>query len=351
MTDISATRSLLSVIVPCFNEGASLRQTHDTLAATLGDLPGIDLEILYVDDGSRDTTLEVLKDIHRTSSQVRILSLSRNFGKEGAVAAGICYAEGDVVVAMDADLQEPPAVVLEMLDRWRGGADVVYGVRLSRKSDSFLVRWSSVAYERVHNWLAGNQRLDGRCDFQLFTRPVADVLKSMPERCRFHRGMLAWMGFRQEPVYFERPARLSGTPKIRFWRRLQHARSSFLATSIAPLRIALAVGVLVTGAAVLLACGVLGVQVFGGDWPPLWVLLSAPALLLIGLHFTTMGLLGEYVGAAFQESLARPLFLVKEEIGFGAGLAEASRVGAENLSADCSAAQTRERPSTATAAL
>lgn len=317
MTDDSATRVLLSMIVPCFNEGAGIMRAHKQLMEALGNVPGIDLEIVYVDDGSRDDTFATLKTIAAASSQVRVLQLSRNFGKDRAVAAGISRAAGDVVVIMDADLQEPPDVVLEMLKRWRAGADVVYGVRISRKDDSVVVRWTAAAYQRFHDLVSRGRSLDERCDFHLLTRPVVDILKSMPERCRFHRSLIAWLGFRQEPVRFVRPPRAFGKPKIDFWARTAAARASLLPVSAAPLRLALAAGIVTAGAAVVLAAGTLGVRLYSGLWPPLWVLLCSPALLLSGIHLLVVGILGEYVGATFNETLGRPLFVVKEAIGFG----------------------------------
>ena len=317
MTDCSASRALLSIIVPCFNEGAAVRLVHDRLVELLGDLSGIDLEIIYVDDGSRDDTGATLKSIQRTNSRVRLLQLSRNFGKEGAVSAGISRAAGDIVAIIDADLQEPPEVILEMLERWRGGADVVYATRTSRKHDSFLVRWTSAIYHRLHDKLTGGPRLDGRCDFHLLTRPVVDLLNSMPEQCRHHRSMIAWMGFCQESVQFSRPLRASGKSKIGIRARMRVGRASILSITVAPLRFALVLGILATGVGVLLAGVALGVRFFRGDWLAPWVLLGSPALLLIGIHFLILGVLGEYVGATFRETLARPRFLVKEEVGFG----------------------------------
>lgn len=319
MSDSSAFPCSLSVVVPCYNEGEGLRRLHQRLTDTLGSLPGAELEVVYVDDGSRDATPDVLRSLQAQDSRVRVLSLSRNFGKEAAVAAGIDHATGDAVAVMDADLQEPPEAVLDMLERCRAGADVAYGVRTSRKHDPWSVRWSSSVYSRTHDLLAAGPPLHGRCDFVLMTRDVVNALKAMPERVRVHRSLIACVGFRQDPVRFERPDRGWGRPKIRFWRRLHTARTSLVATSVAPLRLALFAGLVAGGTSVLLAGCVVGARVLGGAWPPSWTILTSLGLLVVGLQFAFLGLIGEYVGAVLQEVQGRPLYLVKERAGFDDG--------------------------------
>ncbi len=316
MTDSRAPARTLSVVVPCYNEGEGLRRVHERLTSALGDLPETELELIYVDDGSRDSTLDVLRDLQRTDSRTRVLSFSRNFGKDSAVTAGIDHSSGDVVAFIDADLQEPPEVVLEMLERWRAGADVVYGVRASRKHDSLGVRWSAAAYSRLHDWLVRDQRLHHRCDFHLFTREVADALKAMPERGRMHRSMIAWLGFRQEAVYFARPDRQWGRSKLGFRRRLGDGTRSILATSAAPLRLALLAGLLAGGASVALGVYAVGSRALAGEWPPSWTIAAALAMFLVGAQFVFMGIVGEYVGAVFRQVQGRPLYLVQDKVGF-----------------------------------
>lgn len=319
MTDSPVFPRSISVVVPCYNEGEGLRKLHRRLTDVLGSLPGAELEVVYVDDGSRDGTLDVMRNLQARDPRARILSLSRNFGKEGAVAAGIDHSSGEVVVVIDADMQEPPEVVLDMLDRWRAGADVSYGVRTSRKHDPWAVRWSSSAYAHAHDVLAGGRRLHDRCDFLLMTREVANALKAMPERLRYHRSMSAWVGFRQDPVRFVRPDRAWGRPKIRFWSRMRAARNSLVATSVAPLRLAWLLGLAAGGGGAVLGCCVVGARVLGGAWPSSLTIGTSLALLVVALQFMLLGLLGEYVGAVLQEVQGRPVYLVKERIGFDPG--------------------------------
>lgn len=317
MTDPPASRRVLSVALTCYNEGDALRRTHERVTGVLGDLPGIELEMVYVDDGSCDSTLAVLRELQRADRRVRVLSLARNSRKEGAMAAGIDYASGDLVVLMDSDLQEPPEVVLDMLERWRAGADVVYGVRASREHDPAFVRWSAWAYNRLHDWLVGEQRLNRRCDFHLLTREVADVLKAMPEVARVHRSLIASVGFRQESVSFARPGRCSGQSKMRFRLRLRIGRASILAASVRPLRLAWLAGLGACGASLALGGYALGTRLLAEAWPSPWTLVAALAMLFFGTQFLFMGLVGDYVGAVFRQVQGRPLYVVQERLGFG----------------------------------
>lgn len=328
MTDSSAFPRSLSVVVPCYNEGEGIRRLHERLTNALGSLPSTELEVVYVNDGSRDSTLDVMRSLQAQDARARVLSLSRNFGKEGAVAAGIDHASGDVVAVMDADIQEPPEVLLDMLDRCRAGADVAYGVRTSRKYDPWSVRWSSAAYSRTHDFLARSRPLHNRCDFMLMTREVVNALKQMPERVRSHRSLSAWVGFLQEPVRFERPDRSWGRPKINFWRRVHMARTSLVALSVAPLRLALGAGLVGGGGAIALGGYVVVARILGGAWPSSWTIVTLLALFVVALQFVFLGLIGEYVGAVLQEVQGRPLYLVKEKIGFSPGNVDGNRSGA-----------------------
>ena len=193
-------RVLLSIVVPCFNEEAVIRETHRRLVATLDTVPDLDFEIIYVDDGSRDATLNLLRNLQQADARVRVLALSRNFGHQMAVTAGLQHVAGQVVVLIDADLQDPPEVIPEMLDRWREGADVAYGVRTQRDGETRFKRWTANAFYRLLARLADISIPLDTGDFRLMDRTVVNAILAMPERDRFVRGMVAWTGFRQEPV-------------------------------------------------------------------------------------------------------------------------------------------------------
>ena len=203
-------RVLLSIVVPCFNEEAVIRETHRRLVATLDTVPDLDFEIIYVDDGSRDATLNLLRNLQQADARVRVLALSRNFGHQMAVTAGLQHVAGQVVVLIDADLQDPPEVIPEMLDRWREGADVAYGVRTQRDGETRFKRWTANAFYRLLARLADISIPLDTGDFRLMDRTVVNAILAMPERDRFVRGMVAWTGFRQEPVPYRRAARLAG---------------------------------------------------------------------------------------------------------------------------------------------
>ena len=230
-------RALLSVVVPCFDEEAVIGETYRRLVATLETVPDLDFELVYVDDGSRDATLNVLRDLQRADARVRVLALSRNFGHEIAITAGLQYAAGDAVVLIDADLQDPPEVIPEMLEHWRRGADVAYGLRTERDGETRFKRWTSSAFYRLLDRLADIPIPLDTGDFRLMDRKVVDAFLAMPERDRFARAMVAWTGFRQEPVPYRRAARAAGETKYPFGKRLRVAIDGILSFSLAPLRL------------------------------------------------------------------------------------------------------------------
>ena len=235
--DGGSPRALLSVVVPCFDEEAVIGETHRRLVATLQSVPDLDFELVYVDDGSRDATLNLLRELQRADARVRVLALSRNFGHQTAVTAGLQCAVGDAVVLIDADLQEPPEVIPEMLERWRRGTDDAYGLRTERDGETRFKRWASGAFYRLLNRLVDIPIPLDTGDFRLMDRKVVDAVLAMPERDRFVRGMVAWTGFRQEPVPYRRAARAAGETKYPFGKLLRLAIDGILSFSLAPLRL------------------------------------------------------------------------------------------------------------------
>ncbi|HKN85561.1 MAG TPA: glycosyltransferase family 2 protein, partial [Nitrospiraceae bacterium] len=206
------SESLISIVVPCFNEEAVINETHRRLTDTLTDLEGR-YEIVYVDDGSRDRTLLILESIQATDETVRVLSFSRNFGHQMAVSAGIDHAQGDAVILIDADLQDPPELIRAMVEKWREGYDVVYGQRHSREGESYFKVATARLFYRFINRLSDVPIPLDTGDFRLMSRQVVNVLKRMPERDRFIRGMVSWVGFRQCALPYERARRYAGVSK------------------------------------------------------------------------------------------------------------------------------------------
>ena len=310
-------RPALAVVVPCFDEAPVIRKTHERLVATLGKISDVDFSILYVDDGSRDSTLDVLREIQSTDPRVRVVALSRNFGHEVATTAGIAEADAaDAVAIIDADLQDPPEVLVEMLERWRGGADVAYGVRIERDGETALKRWTSRLFYRLINRLSDVPIPLDAGDFRLMDRRVADAFLAMPERERFVRIMVAWTGFRQVPVPYRRAARAAGETKYSYRKLLGLALDGILSFSSAPLRLATWTGSLAAGIAL---CGIvyaLVVRLFTNTWVSGWAALFVAILFMGGVQLLLIGVLGEYLGRVHAEVKRRPLYLVKERLGF-----------------------------------
>ncbi len=306
---------LLSVVVPCFNEEAVLGELGKRLAAALAAIPDLDYEVLYVDDGSEDRTLEILRGLQGDDDRVRVISLSRNFGQQAAITAGMERAEGDALVVLDADLQYPPEVIADLVDRWRDGADVVAAVREKRYGEPAPKRFTSWLFYRLLNWLSDVDIHRDVNEFGLIDRRVINAILAMPERHRLLRGMLAWAGFRQQFVRFEAAPRYAGKTKYRLSAMIRLALDGVYSFSLLPLRIATWLGAASVGLGFLGIVDALTVGVFADD-------LSGSAALFLALLFMggaqllTVGILGGYLGRVYGEVKRRPLYLVQEEIGF-----------------------------------
>ena len=307
---------LLSVVVPCFDEEAVLRETHVRLVAALAGIAGARFEIVYVDDGSGDGTLSLLRALQADDPRVRVISLSRNFGQQIAAAAGLEHAAGDAVVLIDADLQDPPEVIPAMVERWRAGVDVAYGARTERDGETPLKLWTAKTFGRTLKRLAEVDIPPDAGDFRLMDRQVVDALLAMRERDRFVRGMVAWVGFRQEPVHYGRAARFAGRTKYPLARMLRLAGDGFLSFTMAPLRLAFYAGLAAAGLALAGAVYAVVHALATGDAVAGWFVLLIAVLLLGGVQLVVLGVLGEYLGRVYGEVKQRPLYLVKERRGF-----------------------------------
>ena len=308
--------ALLSVVVPCCNEEAVLPETHRRLVAALERVPGLDFELLYVDDGSRDGTLTLLRELQGADARVRVVALSRNFGNQAALTAGVQHAAGDVVVLMDADLQHPPEVIPEMLDLWRRGAEVAYGVRDRRDGEARFRRWTAYAFYRLFDRLSEVRVPVDAGDFRLMDRAVVDAFLAMPERDRFARGMVAWTGFRQEAVSFRGAARAAGKSQWRFRALLALATDAIVSFSVAPLRLATWFGLLSAGLALAGVVQAVAVRFSTGAGVSGWTALLITVLFIGGAQLVFLGVLGEYVGRIYGEVKRRPLYVIKERLGF-----------------------------------
>ena len=309
---------LLSVIVPCFNEEAVIIMTHERLIAALGESSEYQLEIVYVNDGSGDRTEEILFSLADNDERVIVVSLTRNFGHQPAVTAGLAYVTGDVVAIIDADLQDPPEVIPNMIAQWKEGFDVVYGVRTKRK-EGILKRFSYGAFYRIYRTLADIDIPLDSGDFALMDRRVVDVLNSLPEKNRFVRGLRSWVGFRQAGCVYERAARVAGEPKYSFRQLLKLAFDGIFNFSTTPLTLIFIAGLFTAMGAALAATVYLIARI--GDFAifghspedvPGFTTLIITILFFSGVQLISVGIVGEYLGRTYQESKMRPTYLVKE---------------------------------------
>ena len=308
----------LSLVIPVKDEeaaiGPCLAQVIPVLEA-MSDPVAQSFEILFIDDGSTDTTLEVIRKAHAADPRVRGISLSRNFGKEAALTAGLDAARGKGVVPLDVDLQDPPEALPKMIAKWREGNDVVYGVRDNRETDSLPKRLTADLYYRAHNWLSSDKIPEHAGDFRLLDRRVVEVIRRMPERNRFMKGLFAWAGFKQAAVSYHREERTVGKTKYNYWKLWTLALDGITSASTVPLRIWSYLGAFV-------ALGALGYSIFiivrtltSGIEVPGYASMMVAVLFLGGLQLLSLGVLGEYVGRILTETKGRPLYVVREEIG------------------------------------
>ena len=304
---------LLSAVVPFFNEAANLPALVDALAQSLQEL-GVPFELVLVDDGSRDNSMVVLKQSLRRRPELRatVLSLSRNFGKEAALTAGLEACRGDVVVPLDADLQDPPELIGAMLEHWRQGFDVVTAVRSQRAGESWSKRLSAFGFYRLMDRLSPITIPADTGDFRLMDRVVVEALLRLPERSRFMKGLFAWVGFRQIAIRFERDARKGGTSSWNYWKLWNFALDGITSFSRVPLQL-LSYGGMGIALAAMIYGGwmVLRTLIFGIDLPGYASLMTA-VLFLGGIQLIGLGVLGEYLGRVFEEVKGRPLYLVRE---------------------------------------
>ena len=308
--------SLVSVVVPCLNEEEVLAETLNQLDR-MSRLPAdCDFEFIFVDDGSTDATIPLLRHAAERDARVRVICLARNFGQQIAASAGIDMARGDAVVLMDADLQDPPEVVAEMITLWRQGYDVVYGTRRSRRHDGPLKRVTASGFYLVINQLSEVPIPPDTGDFRLMSRPVVDVLRQMPERHRFLRGMVAWAGFRQTALSYDRPDRFAGKTKYPLRKMFRFAADGILSFSTKPLQISIALGMTAAFLALLGIAYALFMRIFTSTWVEGWTALMMAVLFLGGVQLISLGILGEYVGRIYSEVQRRPLYVVREKLGF-----------------------------------
>ncbi|TWB27587.1 glycosyltransferase involved in cell wall biosynthesis [Nitrospirillum bahiense] len=305
----------LSIVIPMHNEEGNLAALFQRLVPVLEGI-GMPFEIICVDDGSRDGTFAALRDHQAREPRLKLLRLSRNFGKEAAMSAGLSHAIGDAVVLMDGDLQHPPETIAIFVEQWRQGVQMAYGVRASRLTDPWLRRFLTKIYYRLLDNLSEVTLPRGAGDFRLLDRSVVDALNAMPERNRFMKGLFSWVGFRQVAVPFEVAQRHAGATSFNFWRLLRFGLDGVASFSNVPLRVWSWLGIALSVPSFFYGLVIITKTIMFGRDTPGYASLMVAVLFLGGVQLIGLGVLGDYLGRVFTEVKGRPMYLVNEKVGF-----------------------------------
>lgn len=305
----------LSILVPMYNEAEVIPVFFDTINKVLA-ATDMDYEIICVNDGSQDNTLELLTARAARDPRIKVVSFSRNFGKEAAMTAALDYASGDAAIPIDADLQDPPELIHDMLRKWQEGFDVVYAKRSSRDSDSMVKRKTARWFYNLFNRLSEVDIPENVGDYRLMSRRVLDVIKRLPEKERFMKGLFCWPGFKSATLEFERQVRAGGSTKFNYWKLWNFALSGITSFSTIPIRIGIYLGLFIAGLAFVYGCYIITKTLIYGIDEPGYASLMVVVLFLGGVQLFCFGLMGEYIGRIYKEIKNRPLYVVERTLGF-----------------------------------
>lgn len=306
---------LLSIVVPVYNEQEVIDETFRRLSSVFKDF-FMRVEYIFVNDGSKDNTYFILKEIASKNPEVRVINFARNFGHQIAITAGMDYAKGDAIVIIDADLQDPPEVILEMVNKWKEGYDVVYGKRVQRDGETFFKKFTAKVFYRFLDSMTDVKLPVDVGDFRLIDRKVCDAMKCLPERSRYVRGLVSWVGFRQTSVDYHREKRFAGQTKYPLRKMLKLAGDGIFSFSYKPLKLATFIGMLVSAFSFIYLIVVLIQKFVKNDVVSGWASSIAVTLFLNGVMLIVIGIMGEYVGRIYEEVKARPLYIIGELMGF-----------------------------------
>lgn len=305
----------ITILVPCYNEENSIEVLYEHLHNVIGQLHGYNYHILLVNDGSKDNTLAKMQELHIKDPSVSYLSLSRNFGKENAMLAGLDYAEGDAVIIMDADLQDPPELIPQMLQEWEKGYDDVYARRRTRAGETWFKKASAHWYYRILQKFSDIDIPADVGDFRLLDRQAVDALRSLRERQRYTKGLFSWIGYNKKELLFDRGSRAVGNSKMNFVKLFGLAVDGITSFSVAPLRLASVLGLLISSIAFIYLLFVIGKTLLFGDPVAGYPSMISIILFMGGIQLVVLGIIGEYVGRIFYEAKRRPDYLVSEYNG------------------------------------
>lgn len=308
-------RQLVSILVPCYNEEAVLHEFYRRTVQVIDGISRYDFQFMFVNDGSRDHTLDIMRELHEEDSRVSYVDLSRNFGKEIAMIAGIDYLTGDAAIIMDADLQDPPELIPEMISWWEKGYQDVSAKRRSRAGESFFKKWSSHAFYTILQKMSSVPMQRDVGDFRLLDKQCLNALRLMRESQRYTKGLFSWIGFEKKEVLFDRDARAAGKTKWNYWKLLNLAIEGITSFTIAPLRASAFVGCILAFIAILYMLFIVLRTLICGEDVPGYPSLVSIILFIGGIQLFFLGIIGEYLGRVFNESKFRPLYLVKDYNG------------------------------------
>jgi dolichol-phosphate mannosyltransferase len=306
-----------SLVIPIYNEEENLAELYRRISAVMDRMDG-PVELILINDGSRDRSLELLRKLHEKDSRISYLSFARNFGHQIAVTAGLNFSTGQVVVIMDGDLQDPPELIIDMVEQWQQGYQVVYAQRTQRRQESWFKRLPAYMYYRILRHLADVDIPIDTGDFCLMDRCVVNVLNAMPERNRYIRGLRAWIGFKQTAVKFERDPRFAGEVKYTFRKSLSLAMNGLVSFSKVPLRLSIYMGLFAAFVSVLMAFLILYWRIFYPNSALTGLTIVMMAVFFLGaVQLVSIGILGQYIGRIYEEVKGRPLYTLAEVAGFG----------------------------------
>lgn len=309
------TKKLLSIVVPVYNEQEVIGETYKRLSGVFKDY-FMNIEYIFINDGSKDSTYFKLTEIAKSNPQVRIINFARNFGHQIAITAGMDYAKGDAVVVIDADLQDPPQVILEMVEKWKEGYEVIYGKRLTREGETFFKKFTAKMFYRFLDSMTDVKLPVDVGDFRLIDRKVCNAMKSLPERSRYVRGLVSWVGFKQASVEYKREKRFAGETKYPLKKMIKLAGDGIFSFSYKPLKLATFTGMIVSAISFIYLIVVLIQKFIKNDVASGWASSMAVSLFFNGVMLIVLGIMGEYVGRIYEEVKARPLYIVGDLVGF-----------------------------------
>jgi len=304
-----------SIIVPVYNEELVINETYKRIKEVM-EKTEKSYEVIFIDDGSKDKTSEILMDICSKDQNIKQISFSRNFGHQIAITAGLDFSSGQAIVIIDADLQDPPEVILSMIDKWKEGYDVVYGKRLKRKGETFIKKFTAKMFYSFLRTMTAVDIPNDTGDFRLIDRKVCDVLKSLPERNRYVRGLVSWVGYKQTGIEYVREERFAGKTKYPYKKMIKFAFDAITSFSYKPLKIATFFGMIISVLSFLYLLFTIYQKLFTNTTQPGWASLIVISLFFNGLILLILGIIGEYIGRIFDEAKGRPLYVVSKSTGF-----------------------------------